>query len=105
MKDLEFYPKPITVSTRKLPRKNVGLKERELLIKSIKESSECFLCGYKRCSRALHFHHKVPSEKSFSICQSNIADSLEEVKKEILKCVVLCSNCHSELHAGLFELI
>lgn len=103
--EFPFLPKPIKVSKRKPIRKNVGLKDRKHLIDSLKKDSECFVCGYKRCSRALHFHHRNPSEKSFSICQSKIAESLEEVKREILKCVVLCANCHSEIHAGMFELI
>lgn len=99
------YPKPITVSTRQLPRKNINLKQMKDYIESLKKGSECFLCGYKRCTRSLHFHHKKPSEKIFGLGQYSKANSLDELKDEIKKCVLLCANCHSELHSNLFELI
>ena len=61
----------------------------------------CFKCGYKRCLSALDFHHKNPSEKDFPISRwRNKEDTLEEIKK----CVLLCSNCHHEVHDGLIVL-
>ena len=28
---------------------------------------------------------------------------LEKLKTEIIKCIIVCSNCHREIHAGLIE--
>lgn len=60
-------------------------------------------CGYDRCRDALDFHHKDGSEKEFVIA-ARPSISLEKLAAEISKCVLLCSNCHREFHAGLWNL-
>jgi hypothetical protein len=64
----------------------------------------CVICGYDRCVRALHFHHLDPSEKDFSIAAKGYTRSWEKMKNELDKCVLLCSNCHSEAHENMIEL-
>ena len=61
---------------------------------------ECVLCGYKRCFRALHFHHINPFEKEFNISEKS---SWIEIKQELKKCVLLCCICHNEYHSGLVD--
>jgi len=57
----------------------------------------CSVCGYKRCSRALTFHHLNAESKSFSLSASALrSHSWEDVQKEAKKCVLLCANCHHE---------
>ena len=58
-------------------------------------------CGYDRCIEALEFHHLDPNEKDFGIGGST--RSFEFLKKEVDKCVMLCSNCHKEVHAGVLN--
>lgn len=71
-------------------------KER---IKEIKMSSGCTRCGYNRCARALHFHHTDPTIKDFSLNRAfSGGKSYQSILDEVEKCVVLCANCHSELH-------
>jgi hypothetical protein len=59
----------------------------------------CENCGYDKNPRVLHFHHKNKKDK-----MHNVSDmigngySIDSVKKEINKCIVLCSNCHQENH-------
>jgi predicted HNH restriction endonuclease len=60
--------------------------------------SKCQLCGYERCVSAMDFHHTDPSEKDFVISSRM---SWEVIVKELRKCVLLCSNCHREVHAGM----
>jgi len=60
------------------------------------KGGKCEICGYDKCVGALVFHHQNPEEKSFSI--SHHHGSLERLKKEADKCLLLCSNCHRELH-------
>ncbi len=57
----------------------------------------CSKCGYKKCARALHFHHIDPATKVARVCQM-VSDKLNIclIKKEMRKCVILCSNCHME---------
>ena len=62
---------------------------------------ECVLCGYSKSTEALDFHHVDPSIKDFGISDRGITRSLKKSLDEIEKCVLLCSNCHREVHAGL----
>lgn len=63
---------------------------------------KCSLCGYNKCIGALEFHHINPKDKSFGISTGNchkIEDDIAEVKK----CLLLCANCHREIHNGFYE--
>lgn len=63
---------------------------------------KCERCGYDTCSRALCFHHRNPEEKEFNI--SNVGKSWASVVKELKKCILLCHNCHMELHDNLWSI-
>lgn len=63
----------------------------------------CLVCGYARCLRALHFHHLDPSEKRFGLGQGGWTRAIAELREEARKCVLLCSNCHAEVEAGILE--
>jgi IS30 family transposase len=60
----------------------------------------CLLCGYDRYVGALHFHHVVAATKSFAL-GGGATRSLARNRDEAAKCVLLCSNCHAEVEAGL----
>lgn len=62
----------------------------------------CRRCGYNTCVQVLDFHHIDSSEKEFTI--SNDSLKLKDAMIEIRKCVLLCSNCHRELHAHCWDL-
>ena len=64
------------------------------------KGGKCEICGYDKCIEALEFHHLDETTKSFSISQTAFSKSLEELKKEADKCILLCANCHRELHAA-----
>jgi len=72
--------------------------------KKIKEKAieylggKCSKCGYSKCSRALEFHHINPEEKDFGLSQKGLTRAWERTRKELDKCILLCSNCHAELH-------
>lgn len=63
---------------------------------------KCAICGYEKYTGALEFHHIDPSQKDFTI--SNDRAKLEESIEESKKCVLLCANCHRELHAGIIDI-
>lgn len=57
----------------------------------------CKECGYHKCLAALEFHHLDPNEKDLD--PSRILNrSWEKIKLELDKCILLCSNCHKEIH-------
>jgi len=59
----------------------------------------CELCGYTKCEAALVFHHLEPERKVFSLSAKGITRSWERIKSELEKCILLCANCHAEIHA------
>lgn len=63
----------------------------------------CRLCGYHRCLAALEFHHLEPSTKAFCLARCG-AHSIEKLRAEASKCILLCSNCHAEVEAGMTRL-
>jgi predicted HNH restriction endonuclease len=65
------------------------------------KGGKCEVCGYDRCIEALEFHHRDPSQKDFSVSADGCTRSWARVKKELDKCVMLCANCHREVHAKL----
>ena len=65
----------------------------------------CQLCGYNRYIGALEFHHLDPAVKDFSLAHTR-STTFEKVRAELDKCILVCANCHRELHAeqkGLFQ--
>jgi len=64
---------------------------------------KCCVCGYSKCLRALSFHHKDPSQKDFTI-SSSYCLSYKRIQTELDKCVLICSNHHHEVHAGMIVL-
>lgn len=76
------------------------VRPKMLIIQAAKQ--QCMCCGYNRCMKALEFHHIDESTKLFDISDYGSGSiTCEMVEVEIQKCVVLCSNCHKELHAGM----
>ena len=57
----------------------------------------CERCGYNKCNRSLDFHH-VTQDKVGGISQLSRTLSWEELKIELDKCILVCKNCHFELH-------
>ncbi len=64
------------------------------------KGGKCQCCGYNTCIEALEFHHLNPEEKDFILSDRNLVTDWEQIKPEIDKCILVCSNCHKEIHAG-----
>ncbi len=60
------------------------------------KGGSCQICGYNRCINALEFHHLDRNKKDFTIAGKSI--SFEKIKSEVDKCILVCSNCHREIH-------
>lgn len=73
--------------------------ESRYFIQKYKIDQGCKVCGYNKHPAALHFHHREPENKSFSLSYGVfLVHNHEEILKEIEKCDVLCANCHAEHH-------
>ena len=62
------------------------------------------VCSYKKTPWAMDLHHIDESKKSFDMSSGGLTRSWERTKKEADKCVLLCANCHREIHAGVTQL-
>lgn len=62
---------------------------------------KCRICGYNKCVRSLHFHHIDPSTKLFNLAFKGNSPGIARMREEASKCVLLCSNCHGEVEAGV----
>lgn len=68
-----------------------------LFINEFKEKNGCEKCGENKFY-LLDFHHIDPKQKDFNISVGASGPSIEKIKEEIKKCVLLCSNHHREFH-------
>lgn len=64
---------------------------------------QCALCGYNKNIQALEMHHIDPQEKDFTFSDTKKYHTWEELSIEMQKCVLLCANCHREIHYPLDE--
>jgi len=62
------------------------------------KGGSCINCGYSKCITALEFHHIEPDGKDFSISQKGHTRSWDIIKVELDKCILVCANCHREIH-------
>jgi transposase len=60
----------------------------------------CCICGYDQFVGALEFHHLDPSQKRLALSSQGVTYSLDRLRAEARKCVLLCANCHAEVENG-----
>lgn len=65
------------------------------------KGGKCQCCGYDKCSQALEFHHIDPTQKDFGLGAKGYTRSWEKNKEELDKCVIVCANCHREIHYNI----
>lgn len=66
-----------------------------------KMGGKCSICGYNKSIHALEFHHTNPSDKKFSLESRRMSNTnMSDLEAEAKKCIILCANCHRELHHG-----
>lgn len=68
------------------------------------KGGKCNICGYDKCNAALELHHIDKRKKDFGLSMNGITRSWEKTKKELQKCILVCSNCHREIHSGITQL-
>ena len=84
-----------------------AVKKRRLRVKEMAVEfmgGKCQICGYNKCQDTLEFHRLNNDEKSFGISAKGYTRSWKAIQEELDKCIMLCANCHRELHAGLIEI-
>ena len=71
-------------------------------IQSLKDEygRKCVVCGYNKCVDALEFHHTDPLEKEFHLGERR-GLSVDKLRNELNKCMLVCRNCHAEIHFNM----
>lgn len=88
---------------KKCTSENVDKRRRKLKHELVKyKGGKCEICGYDKCEAALEFHHLNPDKKEFQLSSGNTC-SLEKMKKEADKCILVCANCHREIHDKIYQ--
>lgn len=78
----------------------VSEARRKLKLRCIAyKGGACQKCGYSKCPAALQFHHLDPKKKDFGLGGGR-TKSWEKVKPELDKTIMVCANCHHEIHYG-----
>jgi hypothetical protein len=62
---------------------------------------KCISCSYNTCQSALEFHHLNPKHKETRLSNIIGSCSLDKIILELKKCVLVCANCHREIHQNL----
>lgn len=94
--------KPLCIPCEENNRRVFVEGKRRILSELFGDS--CSICGYDRCSAALEFHHVDASVKEQTPSKLvNNYSTIERMLEEVNKCILLCSNCHREIHAGLLK--
>ena len=103
VKDIITRKKLSDIELKKVISKSVVSWRKRKKIELVEYKGGCCqICGYKKSVRALEFHHIDPKEKDFTI--SGKSWSFDRLKKEVDKCVLVCANCHIEIHEGIISL-
>jgi predicted transcriptional regulator len=65
------------------------------------KGGKCEKCGYDKYIGALQFHHLEPAKKEFSLSKVRSHEFNDKIKIELDKCILVCANCHFEIHGSL----
>lgn len=96
------FPDKAKSSFKKSRKARVGLARQFVIF--VKSYSNCQKCGFNHPA-ALHFHHIKPQEKNVDITKMSYGGySIQSIKKEMKKCIILCANCHAIHHFQEHEL-
>ena len=68
------------------------------------KGDKCQICNYAKYVGAFDLHHIDGSTKEFGLSMRGLTRSWEKIKAEADKCILVCANCHREIHGGITQL-
>jgi len=89
----EYLKKAVSKRRRKIKQLIVEYK-----------GGKCIVCGYHKHAGSFDLHHLDGNTKEFGLSARGITRSWKKVKHEADKCVLVCANCHREIHGGITQL-
>ncbi len=82
---------------------DTGRENRKYAIEQLGGKCQIQSCGYNKYIGALDIHHLDPNIKDTNF-KSMRGWSKARIDKEIKNCILLCKNCHAEIHGGVLKL-
>lgn len=76
-------------------RKN---RKKQMIELKLLKGGKCHKCGYDKYLEILDFHHIEASLKEDGVSKMFMTKGKAAAFKEAEKCILLCPNCHRELH-------
>ena len=65
---------------------------------------QCWFCGYDKTFTNLCFHHVERENKNFGLTTRElIGYAWKRVIAEMRKCILICHNCHGEIHENIIS--
>lgn len=95
----EFYINSTTRKTKLKKRTLDSIKWNKEFVKRYKTLKGCQKCFNVNKYYMLDFHHLNDKKENISILIKT--SGIKTIKNEIRKCIVLCANCHREVHHEL----
>lgn len=78
---------------------NKDINDRKKRYVESLKTQGCALCGYRKCYDALEFHHVEERLKNFALSGNGMRGKTNsQIADELALCILLCSNCHREIH-------
>jgi hypothetical protein len=75
---------------------------KEMIIEH--KGGKCSICGYNKYAGAFDLHHLDEKTKEFGLSTRGLTRSWEKLKAEADKCILVCANCHREIHGGIAKI-
>jgi len=93
--EYESIKKSMLLSAPRFNKIKGGRKLKQDLIN--RYGNKCSICGYDKNMATLVFHHT--NDKKFGLSIKEISNhTMYDVEQEVKKCILVCQNCHAELH-------
>lgn len=78
----------------------VALRRKKKAMAMERFEGVCFACRERYPSTVFEFHHRDSRDKEFEIGTAGMGRTWAAILGELAKCVMLCANCHCEVHAS-----
>lgn len=79
----------------------IRVERKQLIVNAL--GGGCMICGYNKLISNLCFHHLRDKKIALTIVAFNTP--VENLLDEIKKCILICHNCHGEVHASMIDQI
>jgi hypothetical protein len=99
-KETRTYKDRARYNIEAVTRRRKRLKQMAISLKG----GKCQFCGYNKYNGALDFHHIDESTKKFNLSTRGLTRSWKKIKDELQKCILVCANCHREIHGRIIKL-